>query len=74
MILDEKTGEMMEKTSLPVLLVHPADVARFERDGLSLAGYDVRQFQRIPVPPAAPRVLTGQPQGPARSRNARRAV
>jgi hypothetical protein len=62
---------MMEKASLPVLVLHPAEVARFERAGISLSGYDVRQPERIPVPPPAPRVLTGQPQGPARQRNGR---
>lgn len=61
----------MEKASLPVLVLHPADVASFERAGFDLSGYDVRQPQRIPVPPPAPRVLTGQPQGPQRQRNGR---
>lgn len=62
---------MQEKVSLPVLLPHPADIARFERAGVDLSGYDVRQPQRIPVPPPAPRVLTGQPQGPTRQRTGR---
>ena len=58
----------MGKATLPVLLLHPDDIARFERVGISLTSYDVRQPQRIPVPPPAPRALTGQPQGPMRRR------
>lgn len=62
---------MQEKVSLPVLLLHPADVVRFERAGFDLSGYDVRQPERIPVPPPVRRVATGQPQGPTRQRTGR---
>jgi len=55
----------------PVLMMNQWDIAYFERAGVDLSGYDVRQPQRIPVPPPAPRVLTGQPQGPARQRTGR---
>jgi hypothetical protein len=62
---------MMEKESLPVLVLNQWDVAMFKRVGINLSGYDVREPQSIPVPPPAPRVLTGQPQGPARQRTGR---
>jgi hypothetical protein len=68
MISDDKTGVTMEKATLPVLVLNQWDIALFERAGVSLTGYDVRQPQRIPVPPPAPRALTGQPQGPVRRR------
>jgi|GEM_PF-7130081 len=62
---------MHEKVSLPVLVMSQSDVAYFERAGVDLSGYDVRQPERIPVPPPVRRVATGQPQGPTRQRTGR---
>lgn len=55
----------------PVLMMNQFEAMLFSREGFDLSGYDVHVTQRLPVPPPAPRVLTAQPQGPARQRNGR---